>query len=415
MAAEIALLRRMRWLGVLLLAGLLWAGAAATAHAADDVDGVGLVDPSEGVWWLRDSGSGETTSFYFGNPGDLPFMGDWDCDGVDTPGLYRQFDGYVYLRNTNTQGVADVSFFFGDPGDVPLAGDFDGDGCDTVSIYRPSEGRFYVIDRLGEGDGGLGAAEVSYRFGDVRDVPFVGDFDGDTIDTFGVYRRGGGVVHLRNRHSAGAAEVTFSYGERGDTPIAGSWSGDADTVALWRALDGVFHVRHENGSGAADEQIEYGYRMHVPVAGRFGTLPGGDEPPPGEPPYPDVGSGRRIIYSNSLQQVWLIDENEEVVKTHLVSGRQGIPGPGTYSVYSKSLQAYAPYGGITMTHMVRFARGVRWPYGFHSIPIYSDGRPLQTEDQLGTFRSGGCVRQKNEDAVFVFNWAGIGTTVHVTP
>jgi lipoprotein-anchoring transpeptidase ErfK/SrfK len=260
----------------------------------------------------------------------------------------------------------------------------------------------------------LGEAAVSYLFGDVGDVPFVGDFDGDDIDTFGVYRRGG-IAHLRNQHSAGPADVVFSYGERGDTAMAGAWAAGADTVALWRSSEGTFHLRHQNASGSADEQIEYGYRVHVPVVGRFGNLPGGDEPPPGEPPYPDVGSGRRIIYSNSLQQLWLIDENEEVVKTHLVSGRVGIPGPGTYSVFSKSVQAYAPYGGITMTHMVRFARGVRWPYGFHSIPIYPDGRPLQTEDQLGTFRSGGCVRQKNSDAVFVFNWADIGTTVHVTP
>ena len=64
-------------------------------------------------------------------------------------GLYRQSDGYVYLRNTNTQGIADIKFFFGNPGDVPLAGDFDGDGCDTVGI-PPSEQRFYIINELGE-------------------------------------------------------------------------------------------------------------------------------------------------------------------------------------------------------------------------------------------------------------------------
>ena len=61
-----------------------------TTTLPEPVDGVGLVDPTEGVWFLRDAVSGETTSFYFGNPGDVPFMGDWDCDGVDTPGLYRQ-------------------------------------------------------------------------------------------------------------------------------------------------------------------------------------------------------------------------------------------------------------------------------------------------------------------------------------
>ena len=58
--------------------------------------------------------------FFFGNPGDYAFMGDWNCDGIDTPGLYRRSDGYVYLRNSNTQGVANVAFFFGNPGDLAL-------------------------------------------------------------------------------------------------------------------------------------------------------------------------------------------------------------------------------------------------------------------------------------------------------
>src|SRR3990170_4317252 len=60
---------------------------------------VGLVDPAAGQWHLR-NGSGVVASFYFGNPGDYPIVGDWDCDGDDTPGIYRQSDGYVYLRNS---------------------------------------------------------------------------------------------------------------------------------------------------------------------------------------------------------------------------------------------------------------------------------------------------------------------------
>jgi len=49
--------------------------------------------------------------------------------------MYRESDGYVYLRNSNTQGIADIRSFFGNPGDIPIVGDFDADGCDT-SIYR---------------------------------------------------------------------------------------------------------------------------------------------------------------------------------------------------------------------------------------------------------------------------------------
>jgi hypothetical protein len=114
----------------LLVVGLVVVLAGAGAAEAP-ADSVGVVDPATGRWYLRDSASGATTSFFYGNPGDTPMMGDWDCDGVDTPGLHRGSDGYVYLRNSNTQGVANLRFFFGNPGDLPLAGDFDGDGCDT--------------------------------------------------------------------------------------------------------------------------------------------------------------------------------------------------------------------------------------------------------------------------------------------
>ena len=129
-------------------------------------------------------------------------------------------------------------------------------------------------------------------------------------------------------------------------------------------------------------------------------------------PYPAVGSGERIIYDNTNNRVYLIDGTGELIKTHLVSGRRGIPDPGRYNVYSKSRYAYAPHDGITMEYMVRFARG-EWPYGFHSIPVWPDNSPLQDSAQLGSWRSGGCVRQEFDDARYVFGWADVGTRVIV--
>jgi len=252
-------------------------------RAAGDVDGVGVVDVSSGVWYLRDAGTGDTTSFYFGNPGDVPIMGDWNGDGVDTPGLYRQSDGYVYLRNSNTEGPADIRFFFGDPSDVPLAGDFDGDGFDTVSIYRPSNQTFYVINELGANDGGLGAAEFSYVFGNPGDAPFAGDFDGDGVDTFGLHRESTGLVYFRNSHTGGIADSQFIYGDPGDKIIAGKWTDAhvADTVGLFRPSQGTVYLRYENSQGNADDELLYGNQSMLPVEGTFGTLPGGDDPPPG--------------------------------------------------------------------------------------------------------------------------------------
>ena len=252
-------------------------------------DRVGLVDPATGTWHLRGAG-GATTSFLYGNPGDFPMMGDWDCDGVDTPGLYRQSDGFVYLRNSNTQGVADIRFFFGNPGDIPLAGDFNADGCDTVSIYRASEARIYVINALGANDGGLGAADFNYVFGNPGDKPFVGDFDGNGEDTVGLHRESTGFVYFRNSHTQGNANAEFFFGDPGDRLVAGDWGvvDGTDTPAVFRPSNTTFFFRYTNTQGNADEVVITGQPSYLPVAGRWSQS---DNPAPPVPPPPPTISG----------------------------------------------------------------------------------------------------------------------------
>jgi len=231
---------------------------------------VAMHDPVSGKWYLREV-SGEVTSFFYGNPGDVAFTGDWDCDGDKTPGLYRRSDGYVYLRNSNTQGTADISYFFGNPGDISIAGDFDGNGCDTVSIYRPSEGRFYVINRLGSGDAGLGAADVSYLFGNVGDAPFVGDWNGDDVDTPGLRRSSNGFVYLRNSNTQGVADVSFFYGDNGDIAFAGDWNADgSDSIGLFRPSNSTVYLRNSLSTGTADAAFAFG-ASHYRPAGFWGS------------------------------------------------------------------------------------------------------------------------------------------------
>ena len=134
------------------------------------------------------------------------------------------------------------------------------------------------------------------------------------------------------------------------------------------------------------------------------------------PPLPeDSGTGKRIVYSNSGQRVWLVDAKERIVDSYLVSGRIGVPSAGTYEVFSKSRHTRALYGGITMGYMVRFTRTKITNIGFHDIPLYPGGRPMMTDDQFGQYLSGGCVRQPNEKARLLYDWAPLGTTVVVTP
>lgn len=130
------------------------------------------------------------------------------------------------------------------------------------------------------------------------------------------------------------------------------------------------------------------------------------------------GSGRRAVYSKSQQTVWAIDENEVVIKAHRVSGRQNPlhPSPGVYRVWSRSRYTFAINNpSITWEYMVRFATGGNGGnIGFHDIP-YQFGNPVQSIAQLGQALSGGCVRQAVDDAIWMWNWADIGTVVVVTP
>jgi hypothetical protein len=296
---------------------------------------VGLVDPSTGIWYLRsDDGA---VSFYYGNPGDYPMMGDWDCDGIATPGLYRQSDGFAYLRNTNSQGNADIRFFFGNPSDVPLAGDFNGDGCDTVSIYRQTEGRVYIINKLGENDGGLGVAEYSFFFGNPGDKPFVGDFDGDGIDTVGLHRESTGFVYFRDSNSQGNAEFQFFFGDPGDRLVAGDWNGNGSaSPAVYRPSDITFYFRHSNTQGNADTTSTWGRSGWLPVA-RVPHLTGGD-PLPG-PLYPGPN------WPTSLAGVAFADGVPADLRPALVSDGFAINASASRPHMAWIYDGVYPYGG----------------------------------------------------------------------
>ena len=232
-----------------------------------------LVDPVAGIWHYYDAAGTEIESFYYGNPGDIPFVGDWDGDGVETPGLYRPSDGFVYVRNSNTQGIADITFFFGNPGDVPIAGDFNGDGFHTVSVYRVSTGQVFIINELGEDGGGLEPADFDYYFGNPADKPFTGDYTRDGIDTIGLHRKTTGLVYFRNDHTQGIAHHDFIFGWPGDRFAAGDWTRiGISTPAVFRPGDTTMYFRHANTQGIADHEYIAGESDWRPVGGHFGEL-----------------------------------------------------------------------------------------------------------------------------------------------
>jgi len=234
-------------------------------------DSVGVMGFASADWLLLRF-DGTPTEFTFGDTDDLPAVGDWDCDGIQTPGVWRHSTNEYFLRNSINSGEVEWTFRLDQSGYWPLAGDFDGDTCGTQAFYSLLDSTVYIFSAWGEDGADRVDADVHYQFGDEGDIPFVGDFDGDGIDTVGLFRPSTGMFYLKNTHTEGPADIEFAFGANGDIPVAGDWGVEdgIDTVAVYRPSTGTFFFRYENSPGPADETLEFGILDGYPVAGAFG-------------------------------------------------------------------------------------------------------------------------------------------------
>jgi predicted outer membrane repeat protein len=236
-----------------------------TVQHTGGADNTGVFRPSNGLLYLKnknESGFADIALNY-GMGGDYPITGDWDGDGTDTIGVYR--DGTFYLRNSNTNGFAEIVFSFGQAGDQPIAGDWDGDGVDTVGVV--GNGTFYLRN-----SNDAGAPDATFGLGNPGDVGIAGDWNGDGIDTTGVFRPSDGLLYLKNSNDTGFADLALNYGLPGDRPVTGDWDNDGtDTIGVYRA--GTFYLRNENTNGFAQLIFALGDPGDMPIAGNWDGVP----------------------------------------------------------------------------------------------------------------------------------------------
>lgn len=126
------------------------------------------------------------------------------------------------------------------------------------------------------------------------------------------------------------------------------------------------------------------------------------------------GTGKRVVFSQSEQRVWLVNNDGSIGRTYKVSGSiDDNLRAGTYAVQLHVLHATAYDYASRMEYFVQFTSGKNAPIGFHDIPISNGGKLLQTTAQLGTPLSSGCIRQERPDAIALWNFAPVGTKVVV--
>jgi hypothetical protein len=133
-----------------------------------------------------------------------------------------------HLKDSFTGGDADHYFAFGPSGDVgwtPVTGDWNGDGIDTIGLYQPDVSLFHLKNSFTPG-----ASDQYFAFGpgNAGWIPLPGDWDGDGVDTIGLYQPDASLFHLKNTFTPGASDQYFAFGPSNAnwTPLTGNWDGN---------------------------------------------------------------------------------------------------------------------------------------------------------------------------------------------
>jgi hypothetical protein len=257
------------------------------ADAAPGHDDVLLVEPG-GRWHLRIPGGPDYT-FWYGTPGDTPLLGDWDGDGIDTPGAWRAGPGggYAYLTNRppadGSAAVAEFGFYFGIPGDRVFAGDWNGDGIDTLGVFR--RGHVFLTDANGR-NGSPVTTDHDFWFGHPDDRPLAGDLEDSGADGVFLYRPSTGQIHVAAGIPAGSSAVaataaTIYYGGPDDRFVFGDWDGNGiDTVGIFRDSPATVQLSNANPNDGAPALTDMSYSWGVAGWGAVAGRPGLVDPAP---------------------------------------------------------------------------------------------------------------------------------------
>ncbi len=198
--------------------------------------------------------SGVAYDFGWGGPGWLPVVGDWDGNGTDTPGLYNPTTHEWRLSNHNSAGGVDISFGWGGDGWIPVVGDWNGDGKTTPGLYNPTTHEWHLSNHNSSG-----GVDASFGWGGDGWIPVAGDWDGNHTDTPGLYNPTTHDWHLSNHNSAGGVDASFGWGGNGTLPVVGDWNKDGKTTpGLFEPASRQWSLSNVNASGGVAARFGWG-------------------------------------------------------------------------------------------------------------------------------------------------------------
>jgi peptidoglycan-N-acetylglucosamine deacetylase len=167
-----------------------------------------------------------------------------------------------HLRRSLTSPPTTATFAYGQVGDVPLIGDWNGDGTRTPGVRRGDV--WHLRTSLP-----AGPADIVFAWGRPGDLPVVGDWNGNGRDGIGILR--GRDWYLKNTLDAGPHQVHLVWGRPGDLPVVGDWNSNGrDGIAIFR--EGQWYFKNRLDGSPHEGSTAYGM-MPGDVPLRWGWTP----------------------------------------------------------------------------------------------------------------------------------------------
>lgn len=115
-------------------------------RTVSDFNGDGITDisifrPSDGTWWVMESGTNTVSVRQFGTNGDKIVPGDYDGDGRNDMAVFRPSTSTWWISRSSDSLFTVTQFGLSTDRLVPA--DYDGDGKTDIAVYR--NGTWYIL------------------------------------------------------------------------------------------------------------------------------------------------------------------------------------------------------------------------------------------------------------------------------
>ena len=260
----------------------------------------------DGRWRLALIQNGKVLEFrhdVFGTLDGFPITGDWDGDGLDEYGIFVNGEWLLDLNGDRVWNRYDLWAKLGEPHDRPITGDWDGDGKEDIGCFGPAwigdqqaivseaglpdadnrrAGSFKnlppdigsttignrLLKRTPQGRTRADLIDHVFHYGPQDALPVTGDWNGDGIDSIGIFRKGMWQLDENGDGKTSSDDPILNFGQRGDIPVTGDWNGDGkDDIGVYRSGTWILDTNNNQKIDPDDQELQLGSPGELPITG----------------------------------------------------------------------------------------------------------------------------------------------------